>query len=204
MSIPGTTTNVNASISLYDAVDALAKLADSYPDERLSLYLVEEVERAARIMRNRISERKLKTEDMDTRPAGVPCTTPKHTECMVYGYPLSRIHELILQYEQATGRSSQLPIVDAHAHLLEQKKEYEASFELRWNADRRAVKMWQERHPGKRNVWPDHADLVVWALEHLDQVTMAMQAAKERADHMQQRLNEIRNAVGAALDPRSR
>jgi hypothetical protein len=44
----------------------------------------------------------------------------------------------------------------------------EQSFDLRWNADMRAIKRWQAAHPGKELVWPDHADLVVWLMEQLD------------------------------------
>lgn len=44
----------------------------------------------------------------------------------------------------------------------------EASFDLRWNADRRAIKRWQAA-TGKTLIWPDHADLCVWLLEQLDQ-----------------------------------
>ena len=46
--------------------------------------------------------------------------------------------------------------------------EQEASFQLRWDADQRAIKRWQEAHPGNENVWPDHADLCVWLLEQLE------------------------------------
>lgn len=46
--------------------------------------------------------------------------------------------------------------------------ELEASANLRWNADMRAIKKWQEAHPGNDFVWPDHADLCVWLLEQLE------------------------------------
>ena len=57
--------------------------------------------------------------------------------------------------------------------LREAIAEYKASFDLRWKADMRAIKMWQEAHPGQENVWPDHADLVIWLLEQLDAARMA-------------------------------
>ena len=43
-----------------------------------------------------------------------------------------------------------------------------ATFDIRWNADMRAIKRWQEAHPGNELVWPDHADMVVWLMEQLD------------------------------------
>ena len=52
--------------------------------------------------------------------------------------------------------------------LLEENVELQKSFDLRWKADMRAIKRWREAHPGKENIWPDHADLVVWLLEQLD------------------------------------
>lgn len=59
-------------------------------------------------------------------------------------------------------------MTDAGQKLAEKVKELEASFDLRWKADMRAIKMWQAAHPGKEMVWPDHADLCVWLLEQLD------------------------------------
>ena len=57
----------------------------------------------------------------------------------------------------------------AHALRVE-RDELRATFDLRWEADMRAIKMWQEAHPGNELVWPDHADMVVWLLEQLDKV----------------------------------
>jgi len=39
------------------------------------------------------------------------------------------------------------------------------TFELRWKADRRAIKRWQAAHPGNDLTWPDHADMVAWLME---------------------------------------
>jgi hypothetical protein len=43
----------------------------------------------------------------------------------------------------------------------------DVSFELRWCADKRAIRAWQEAHPERGEVWPDHADLVLWLMERL-------------------------------------
>lgn len=56
----------------------------------------------------------------------------------------------------------QLDGVTAHRDALQK------TFDLRWNADRRAIKRWQEAHPGNELTWPDHADLVVWLMEQVD------------------------------------
>lgn len=51
-----------------------------------------------------------------------------------------------------------------------ERDELQASFDLRWKADMRAIKRWQAAHPGKENVWPDRADLVVWLMSELDRL----------------------------------
>jgi hypothetical protein len=53
--------------------------------------------------------------------------------------------------------------------LLVEVEEMQASADLRWGADMRAIKRWQEAHPGNERVWPDHADLCVWLMEQLEQ-----------------------------------
>jgi hypothetical protein len=51
--------------------------------------------------------------------------------------------------------------------IKEENEEYKESFDLRWKADMRAIKMWQKDNPGNDLVWPDHADLVVWLMGQL-------------------------------------
>ena len=53
--------------------------------------------------------------------------------------------------------------------LIAELRERDASFQIRWEADMRAIKRWQEAHPGRDLVWPDHADLVVWLLDQLEE-----------------------------------
>lgn len=52
--------------------------------------------------------------------------------------------------------------------MIAELRERDASFQIRWEADMRAIKRWQEAHPGRDLTWPDHADLVVWLMEQLD------------------------------------
>ena len=42
----------------------------------------------------------------------------------------------------------------------------QAGFDLRWRADMRAIKAWQDS-TGRKLVWPDHADLCVWLMGEL-------------------------------------
>src|SRR6266550_5677645 len=48
--------------------------------------------------------------------------------------------------------------------------ELHEAINLRMDADRRAIKHWQEAHPGHDDEWPDHADLCVWLMEQLDKL----------------------------------
>lgn len=51
--------------------------------------------------------------------------------------------------------------------LAVERDALQASADIRWKADMRAIKKWQEA-TGKTLVWPDHADLCVWLMEQLD------------------------------------
>ena len=58
-------------------------------------------------------------------------------------------------------------LTDQLASAQARVKELESSFDLRWKADMRAIKMWCEE-TGELLTCPDHADLVVWLLGRLD------------------------------------
>jgi len=53
--------------------------------------------------------------------------------------------------------------IEARVHAAE----LTALFNMRWKADMRAIKRWQAAHPDRANVWPDHADMVVWLMDEL-------------------------------------
>lgn len=52
--------------------------------------------------------------------------------------------------------------------LKDEEELHDKSFQLRWNADRRAVERWRAAGSGRELTNPDHADLVVWLLEQND------------------------------------
>lgn len=56
---------------------------------------------------------------------------------------------------------------DVHQVTFSRRCDLRAGFNLRWDADRRAIKRWQAA-TGNLLVWPDHADLCVWLLKRLD------------------------------------
>ena len=57
--------------------------------------------------------------------------------------------------------------------------ELQAVFDLRWKADMRAIKKWQET-TGRELTWPDHADLVVYLMGRLEAAEAVIDVARER------------------------
>lgn len=64
-----------------------------------------------------------------------------------------------LQVQQLAGEKEALKAECAELNRV---------FELQWDADQRAIKMWRQAHPGHDHVWPDRANMVVWMLEQWD------------------------------------
>ncbi len=58
---------------------------------------------------------------------------------------------------------------------VEDMREREELFDLRWKADMRAIERWRKAGPNRELVLPDHADLVVWLLGQLDCALTALQ-----------------------------
>ena len=55
--------------------------------------------------------------------------------------------------------------------------ELEAAFNMRWDADMRAIDMWQDRG-GDALMMPDHADLCVWLLSQLAEAQWIIEKAR--------------------------
>lgn len=77
--------------------------------------------------------------------------------------------------------------VKAHLEAMDEIDERQASFDLRWKADMRAIKAWQAAHPGKERTWPDHADLCVWLMDEIERLRehvqrLGMQALSEGSE----------------------
>jgi hypothetical protein len=64
--------------------------------------------------------------------------------------------------------------------LRRELRDYEASFDLRRAADKRAIARWREGYPEREPLWPDHADLVAWLLERLDAKPAAEAPQRQR------------------------
>jgi hypothetical protein len=63
--------------------------------------------------------------------------------------------------------------------IVESERDLQATFDLRWKADMRAIKRWQAAHPGKENIWPDHADMVVWLLGEVERLEQGLKIMQE-------------------------
>lgn len=60
----------------------------------------------------------------------------------------------------------------------DERDELQELFDLEWKADQRAIKRWQEAHPGNELVWPDRANMVVWLMEQHDKATTMSPAVR--------------------------
>lgn len=75
----------------------------------------------------------------------------------------------------------------------EKNLELEQLFELRFEADIRAIKRWQAAGPGRELRWPDHADMVVWLLDEADKLRAALkECADDLAAEIEARFNAIK------------
>ena len=83
-----------------------------------------------------------------------------------YAWANDRSIAALAALTDAVSEALQANTADADAG--ERIAELQASADLRWKADMRAIEQWRAAHPGKELVWPDHADLCVWLMGELD------------------------------------
>ncbi len=70
------------------------------------------------------------------------------------------------------------------AEAATERDELQASADLRWKADMRAIHRWQSA-TGKDLVWPDHADLCVWLMGQLAEARSHIAAQDKRIEGQQ-------------------
>ena len=58
-------------------------------------------------------------------------------------------------------------LLDALEAARKDASELRQSFDVRWEADMRAIKRWHDAG-GDELTWPDHVELQIWLLEQLD------------------------------------
>lgn len=118
------------------------------------------------------------------------------------------IHRLRFQYaDNGAGYNTEFT-ADMHA-AADELEEREQSFALRHDADMRAIKRWQEAHPGNDLVWPDHADMCMWLLGEIERLRDALESLlpglildlryadlDDDRDAMQSRIDTVTAALG--------
>ena len=180
----------------------------NYDDERAALIVPEllqriaELERDYGLLRELASEQERRAEDAEAQNErlvdalrayiGVHPTEGIHPEHFAedHGKAAIRLESLhrrtgVLLAEpgaQAAAGEDQLTELIADQRIVDLEREcaeLNASFELRWKADMRAITRWQSEAPGRELVWPSHDDLCVWLLGQLDEALARLDAARQ-------------------------
>jgi len=86
--------------------------------------------------------------------------------------------------------------------LAEKRDDLQATFDQRWRADQRAIKAWQDAHPGNDLVWPSHDDLCLWLLAERDEAKAAAARAEEAASIAREAMMGAERDRDAALAAR--
>jgi len=102
-------------------------------------------------------------------PLGKRCDCPTESEKAALG-PWEVIDRIRCERDEIRAQlreEQQLHIqtLNERDELRRTNEGLQLTFDLRWQADRRAIKRWQAAHPGNDLTWPDHADMVVWLME---------------------------------------
>ena len=102
-----------------------------------------------------------------------------------------------LRAEETASRNEQLQVMvterDAELHDLQ------ATFDLHWDADMRAIKRWQAAHPGNDLVWPDHVDLVMWLAEQQVETLAAGLEATQKLTAAESRITQLEATIAESL-----
>lgn len=69
---------------------------------------------------------------------------------------------------------------EENAKLKADVADLERVFELRLDADRRAIDRWAKDHPDKPNTWPDLADMVTFLMKRLEDLEQAIDDVRDR------------------------
>lgn len=99
---------------------------------------------------------------------------------------MARLHDLVrftlgMRAPEHDETAAMLRRLHARAVAAEaEAEELQRTFDLRWKADMRAIKRWQDA-TGRTLTWPDHADAVVFLLEKLDAAEAALATARADA-----------------------
>ncbi len=74
-----------------------------------------------------------------------------------------------------------MPKEKTKKELIEENRELEMMFDLRHNADMRAIKAWQKA-TGETLTMPDQADLCVWLMDQIDMQRQCISILRKRLE----------------------
>lgn len=108
---------------------------------------------------------------------------PEHMNTLLAAYDHAQFCRYLLNVPADKALSVAIDELKQRAEAAEKRvQELGHTFNLQWDASRRATKRWQEAHPERGDVWPDSADLMVWLMgrvAELEAERAAHQAATE-------------------------
>jgi hypothetical protein len=112
---------------------------------------------------------------------------------------------LIARARRADELERSLQTKDAEiARLKDADVEHEASFDLRWKADMRAIERWRGARKDRELILPDHADLCVNALDWVETAESALKDRDAEVERLksawQERENEALTLRAANAD----
>jgi hypothetical protein len=81
--------------------------------------------------------------------------------------------EAILEWSADSARADAL--AQEVERLREERDELQAVFDLRWEADMRAISKWRDAGPGRELTLPDHVDLVIFLFEWVEELLGALE-----------------------------
>lgn len=104
--------------------------------------------------------------------------TPEEPEAAVEGINWDLLAVSIPEHQYRQLQT----LLSAVEQAQKERDELQATFDLRWEADMRAIKRWQEANPGNDLTWPDRADMVVWLLEQAQGMRRAANSVLQAYD----------------------
>lgn len=70
----------------------------------------------------------------------------------------------------------------AEAVAQQELEELNSTFDLMWEADMRAIMIWQKANPGNELVWPDRSKLTLWLIERAEAAERKLKETTLKAD----------------------
>lgn len=102
-----------------------------------------------------------------------------------------------------------VPASDQFVHMVsrsfveetaERLRELEHLFDLQWKSDMRAIKLWQEAHPGNDLVWPDKTKNTLWLLEQIESLQQQLERKTSVIENYRLECTKLHKRVADGLN----